>query len=279
MRRIPTLLLAVLLLAGAAACGDDGDEVSTDPPGATEPGEPGVDTEPAPVEDPLAGRRFVAAEVEGHEIVPGTEISVAFSEGQVEVETGCNHISGTYAYDDGRVVVSDVSGTEMGCGADLAAQEAWLYDLLGQRLAVEAAPDGAVVLAAGADALTLVEEPEAPPAPLVGTTWTLEAILEGETASSVPAGVTATLTLADDGTYEVAAGCNTGSGTWAEGRSGLYDVEAPTLTRRRCDPAAMGVEARVVALLDGEVSADVEGDRLTLVDMEDTGASLVLTAG
>ena len=112
---------------------------------------------------------------------------------------------------------------------------------------------------------------------LAGPEWTLDTIVDGERASSVPEGVTATITFADDDTYAVVAGCNSGNGTYVEG-DGTVDIEAPTLTRRRCAEEATSVETAVVAALDGEVALVIDADRLTLTAASGAGLSFTTPA-
>lgn len=272
MRRPVPLLLALALLGVAAltGCGDD------------DAGEVGTGEEPVPgpsVEIALEGRTFTAEAVEGHEVVPGTAITITFRDDVVTVDAGCNGLSGTYRADGADLAVRDLVGTEMGCDPALMDQDAWISAFLagGTTMDLVDDPDGISLTAEDGDSLVLVGvEPEEDVA-LSGPTWTLDTITEGGSAGSVPETVTATITFAADGTYGVAAGCNSGSGTYAEAAPGTYAIDPPALTRRRCDDAAMEVERAVVGLLDGEVAASIEDDRLTLTSPD--GAGLGFTAG
>jgi heat shock protein HslJ len=115
--------------------------------------------------------------------------------------------------------------------------------------------------------IELLDEQEAvPDQPLVGTTWTLDTIIDGETASSVPAGIEApTLEIADDGTVAVFTGCNRGNGTAEVADDGATITFGPlAITKMLCPDGGSEVEAQVLTVLDGEVQVELDGDQLTL---------------
>src|SRR6476469_5771426 len=103
-----------------------------------------------------------------------------------------------------------------------------------------------------------------PDQPLTMITWTLSSILDGDTASSVPQGAEATLLFKDDGTVEVAFGCNAGGGQ--------YTVNGDTITfsqivstKMACLGAKGEVESAVTAVIhDGDVTFSIDHATLTL---------------
>ena len=102
----------------------------------------------------VVGRRFASAAVEGHELVEGTVVRLAFgADGALAASAGCNQLSGAYRLDGGVLGVDDVASTRRGCEAALAEQDAWLEDVLTSSPALEASGDG-LVLASGAVRLT-----------------------------------------------------------------------------------------------------------------------------
>jgi heat shock protein HslJ len=106
-----TLFLAVPLTLLLVAC-------TTPVPADTPPGTP-------PGTDALAqvGRWNLqgAADAQGRpiaDVLPGGEAAhaLAFADGRLSVEGGCNHIGGRYHVDaDGRLVVSEMQSTLMAC--------------------------------------------------------------------------------------------------------------------------------------------------------------------
>jgi heat shock protein HslJ len=268
MRRAAALLIALLALAGLAGCGDEKDDV------ATGDGDDPAATEPDGFNDPLLDRELTVTGATGHQIVDGTTITLSFDGSTVGVDAGCNQLSGTYTWDGDDLVVEALGGTEMGCDPERMEQDAWISAFLAEGPTVLATEDGTVTLTAGDEVVTLTDQPVADAVPLTGTTWVLDTIIESGgpdgTASSLPAGVTAQVTFADDGTYAVEAGCNTGTGTYEHFRDEIYLIDGPTLTRRTCPDEVMDVEYRVYDGLNDEVAVSIVGDRLTIEAMDGT---------
>lgn len=256
-----------LALAGAlvlAACGSSdsgsdatttkasgGEETSSTTP-ATDATSPGGD---------LDGTQWTVSGIAGHELVAGSDLVLTFDAGQLTANAGCNTLSAEYTYAEGELAwTGEPRATMMACSDELMAQDAWLTDLLTQ--GVEATLDGNVLtLASGDVTITLDEVADVE---LEGTTWTLDTLIANEAASSLPEGVEApTLTIGADGTAEVFTGCNRGS-TTVEVGEGTLTFAPIAMTKMACGDDASKVEATVVTVLDGEVAAAVDGDRLTI---------------
>ena len=168
-------------MVAVAACSDDADVTSG--PGATTPGA-GVASEQ------LDGRTFTSSEVAGHDLVEGTVISLTFDGARLSTNAGCNTASGTYRIADGVLQTDgEWATTMMGCTPELEAQDQWLAEFLADAPSISL--DGEVLTLTGTDggevSITL-ESGGAEAAALIGTTWTLNSVLDGTSASSVPAG-------------------------------------------------------------------------------------------
>ena len=113
--RVTAAVLAVLVLA-AGGCGDD------DVGGGADPG--------PPTAADLDGRTFVSTGTEGFTLVPGTQVTLTFEDGNVSAGAGCNSMSGAYDVDDGTLEVEDMASTLIGCPDDLQQQDDTVRDLL-----------------------------------------------------------------------------------------------------------------------------------------------------
>lgn len=193
---------------------------------------------------------FAASEVAGPPIVQGTTITLTFHDGALGVHGGGNRMSGPYDCAEGvlRWTAAPIS-TLMGLPDEIAAQDRWLAGLFTQGLPYSY--DGqTLVLRPGGGRITLRRPEEFALGRLFGRTWTLRTVVARGTATPVPAGVTATVTVAQDGSVLLEPGCNTGrTRVEVDGESLRFAPAA--LTRRLCPGPAMEVERAVLSVLDG----------------------------
>jgi heat shock protein HslJ len=197
-------------------------------------------------------------------LVSGTRLRLGFADGQILIHAGCNTMSGAYAIDgDVLLLPEGLSTTEIGCEPELHEQDEWISAFLGgsPRIALEGSELS--LAAAGTKIRLLDREVADPDRPLEGTLWRLGSIIEGEVASSVPAGVEATIRFADDGTVSLDTGCNVGGGTYVV-EDGTLRLEELAISERACEGPAGEVERAVLALLAGEVDYRIEGPVLSL---------------
>jgi heat shock protein HslJ len=113
-RMMAVALAALLLAAGGCGDDDDGSGAGPGPPAAAD----------------LDGRTFVSTGAEGFTLVPGTQVTLTFEDGNVSASAGCNTMSGPYEIDDGTLEVGDMASTLIGCPDDLQRQDETLQDLL-----------------------------------------------------------------------------------------------------------------------------------------------------
>lgn len=222
---------------------------------------------PSPSSASLDGRTFLSTDLEGATLVPGTRIRLAFADGSLNANGGCNTMGGAYSIDGDRLRASQMSMTEMGCDEPRMQQDQWLGGLLGD---VAFTLDGdTLTLTDGTIHLTLVDKEVATPdQPLEGTEWILDGIVSGDAVSSVPVGVTASIRITS-GRVELKPGCNSGGGT-VEVTADTLTFGPIALTKMACEPGPMSVETAVVAVLSGPVDYTIDADVLTL-DAGDAG--------
>lgn len=226
----------------------------------------------------LEGRTFLSIDVTVNGIqqplVPGTRISLTFRDGTVHASAGCNSLSGGYRLDGGRLVVDSLGGTEMGCDPDRHAQDERLAAWLTSRPQVRLNGSDLVLDGGGAVIRLVDREVADPDRPLAGTRWVLTTIIQGDAAMSVPAGVTATLELTEDGNYSIRA-CNQGGGSY-EVDGGSITFGDAVITRMACQDARGDVEAAMLRVLGaGQVAYTITADSLML---DAGGAGLGFTA-
>lgn len=273
-QRRPTAAVAVIAaLALAGACGDESATVQS-----------GTSTETDVTGDDLQGRTFwstgVADGAEPRDLAGDTAVSLRFTEdGRLIADAGCNTLSGPVDLDEGDLAVANLATTEVACGDELQRQDEWLRDLL--RAAPSWELQGEELRVEHEDTtIALVDEDTAnPDLPLRGTTWTVTTLLgdDGPAASQSDQAEKAWLRIVDD-EIQADGGCN-GLGGPVE----IDDsVDPPRLavgpligTQMACEEAVMKVENHLSQVLDGAVTATVDGDTLRLVN--DQGPGLELT--
>jgi heat shock protein HslJ len=211
----------------------------------------------------LDGRTFLSSGVTGHSLVPGSTVRLRFEAGRIGAGAGCNQISGPYTIADGRLTLGQVVMTAMGCEQPLMDQDAWLVSFLGGAKVALAADT--LTLTNGDLTMTLTDRVVADPdRPLEETRWVVDGIVTGDAVSSVPAGVTAALTIAD-GKLALDAGCNTGGGSVTVNPATMT-VGPLMLTKKACERGPAMVESAVLDVLTGEVAYRIEADVLTLTN-------------
>lgn len=190
-------------------------------------------------------------------------VDLRFEDGRIGGTAACNSYFADVAVDGGSITVTGLGQTEMGCDEPRMRAEQTYLSALAQ--VTEVARDGRTLTLGGPGVeLVFEQEPPEPDAALVGTTWHLDTLLQGDTASSV-VGDPATLRLADDGTFSASTGCRSLTGSWTrdDGALGFAD----TVVEDVACPDTGDQDRQVVAVLSASaVSWEVEGTRLTLTD-------------
>lgn len=194
-------------------------------------------------------------------IVEGSPITLTVAGKTIEGTAACNGYGGTIEQDGTSVRVVVASMTEMACAEPVMASEAAYVDALAD--VTTAARDGGRLVLSGAGVeLELTLLPPIPTAELVGTTWTLASLIEGETVSSVT-GEPATLRLDDDGRITGSTGCRSFSGTY---RVSGDEVQITALSTgpETCPDELAAQDTHVLDVLGDGFTAQIDGNRLTV---------------
>ena len=257
MKRPQQLLGAIVAAALLAACSSAGAPGSSDSPDASD----------SPITD-LDGHAYLSISLDSANplldvapLVPGTRVRLAFADGTININGGCNTMGGAYRIDGDRIVTDQMSMTEMACDPPRMQQDDWLATYLSSATFTR---DGDTLILLSNDVrLTLLDENVATPdQPIEGTTWVLDGIASGDVVSSVPVGVNAAIRFGA-GSVEIEAGCNTGGGT-VEVTADTLTFGAIGLTKMACGPDAMAVENTVIAALSGAAAYTIHVGVLTV---------------
>ncbi|MGW6447118.1 META domain-containing protein [Lentzea sp. NPDC055074] len=248
------IAVAVLLLAATAACGN---------PSAGQ----GAD---------LRGKVYVSSSVtdqgKPRTMVEGTRVELRFTDDdRLIANAGCNQMQGPVELDGGKVAVTELGMTAMGCPKpELHQQDEWLSKLLGATPSWRL--DGTNLVVTGSNA-EIVLAPEQP-ATLEGT-WNVDGIVTNDAVSSVPAGVKATISF-QGGNILINTGCNMNGAEQPfqlDGQKIKHKLGPSTL--KSCGPIDE-VENAVRATFENS-EAIYEIDRSTLSLTNASGAGLKLT--
>ena len=232
-------------------------------------------------EGEMRGKAFTSTAVtdqgKPRALVGGTKVELRFTDdGRLLASAGCNQMQGPVALDGGKLTITDLSTTDMGCPTPgLHEQDEWLAKFL------TASPswrlDGTNLVITGPDAeIVLAAET---PATLEGGTWTVDGLITKDAVSSVPGDVKATFSFKDGHIY-VMAGCNGGSTNHTGARKYEVDGQAITFdsfvfTLMACGPDQMAVEDAVMKVLNQQrFDYKIDGNTLTLTNPSGAGLHL-----
>lgn len=235
---------------------------------------------------PLTGVRWTveSVTVDGKKTAAPAGAHVEFQKGRAEGNYGCNHFGADAKIEGDTITVGQAQMTEMGCAKDVQGFETALSKALSGELKakVSAASGEAgktaknlVLTTADGDSVALAAQP---PAPLVGTKWTVTSLLKGEVASSLPAGTEnkAHLVIGKDGSVRGNLGCNTFRGEAKVDGSTITFGRLST-TRMMCTGTSAMVEQSVTEALTGKVTYKLDHRSLSLT--AESGKGVSATAG
>ncbi len=247
-----SLLFAVTFVL--AACGDD-------------PAPPGSDVDP--VEEPVAtdglnGSWWLVDGPVGP--IPGHDVTVTFDGNEISGTAACNGYGGTVDLADGAITVGELNWTEMGCEPEVQALEQTFLQSLATIDTYRFDGDLLVLMAPDAE-WTFEPSAPAPPAELVGTTWRLDTVIAGDSASNSPDMDSAFIEFHDDGTLVGSTGCRRLEGEWANQGA---TIQIPFLsaiddpTAGACEPDVEVLDGDIIAVAGSGPTVEVDGSRLTM---------------
>lgn len=269
---MPAVVLGTLLivLSGLlAACSADSPDATSEPTSESTSESTSTGT---PVDRAaLAGTAYVSTRVDGHDLVPETEIELAFEGDQMSASAGCNTMFASYDLTGTTLAwVAEPASTLIGCEPELADQDQWLAELL--TTGVAATSDGESLTLTG-DGVTIELTSTAATAlqGLLGSRWTAVGTISDGTTSRLPVRTRRpTLSVRNDGLARLFTGCNSGRTTVRINGSSLAFANT-RVTRGTCEGPAGETERAVLALLDGPSDHAEVRDTLLIVTKDGQG--------
>ena len=270
---LSVLAIASLLLS---ACGDD---TATSDDGVT--GTTPNATLPSPDEggsDSVAGNWILTAgSIDGVALalVDGWDVTLSVEQGELGGRAACNGYGGSVDVGNGTFVAGEMSWTEMGCEpAVMELEQSYLRAL--SAVTSFAVTSGVLMLTGPAAELRFGPVAPVPEAEIVGTTWVLDTVIEGDAASNSPNSSAATLTLDADGTLTGSTGCRMLEGEWVVAGAQivfttLTAIDDPLVGV--CAPESEQLDGVIVSVLGDGFTVELDGSRMTLMSQGGEGLS------
>jgi heat shock protein HslJ len=249
-RRCVSLLL-VLVLA-LAACGEDEPYLSNN---AAE----------RPADDAALDGAWVltAATVDGQTLSLNEQYRVTMTIDGSEIggRAACNSYGGSFSMDNDSFHLGDIAVTEMACEPAVMQIESAFLSGLARVTSATRSGDNTSLTGDGVEFSFALLLP-VPTAELIGTTWVLDTVIQGDTATSTVAGAEAATLLFDaDGTFIGGTGCRD--------LSGEYTVTGDTVQLNsfradgECPSDIEWQDGQVITVLESGFTVEITGDRLT----------------
>lgn len=198
-------------------------------------------------------------------------ITLTIQGGEVGGTSACNQYGGTIAFSGNAVRIGEIGGTEMACEPDVMATESAYAAALMAVTRWGRDGDQLRFTGEGVD-LRFELLPPVPDEEIVGTTWVLESLIQGEAASSVQG--EAFLMLTADGKFSGMTGCREIRGSYVVNGDVIDFVDLAAVGD--CPPERQAQDRIVIEVLEGGFSATIDGASLTLSD--NAGQGLVYHA-
>jgi len=223
-----------------------------------------------PAESPLVGDWELVSGNFGEALIPivdGSRITFSSNGSTFGGTAACNRYGGIIKVEAWELAMDEIFVTEMACEPDvMASEQAYLGAI---QIVNGASRDGDVLLLSGEEtALWYVAQTPVDTEALVGPTWILDGLIDGESASTT-LGDDLTLHFAQEGTLEALTGCRMLSGTYLVNGDA---VDTPELSAEgECSSEFEAQDGHVVGVFEGGFTTEIVGDRLTLTGSGNQG--------
>jgi heat shock protein HslJ len=211
----------------------------------------------------IDGRVFLLQTTDGYTPRVPSPLQLSFEDGQLSFRASCNSFFGQYSVCGGRLCVSDLGGTLIGCDSDLQEQDEWFADFFTASPELSLAGAALRLRTAAASLELLDREVATPDLPLTGRQWMIDTLVQNGAASNIPGGIPPVLSFDTDGKLSVFDGCNNGGANYT--RSGqTLTLSSVSFDERACDGTRSTEEGIHAVIAEGELSFEIDANRLTL---------------
>lgn len=227
----------------------------------------------------LVGKTYVSTDAAEAGIPGGGPFVLSFgTNDRISANAGCNGHGGTVTFDGDTLTAGPLMGTKMACPPPHDTADTWVTELF----------DGPLTWSLDGRTLTLsrgkltVALDQRVDRAVAGTTWRVKSLIadDGITSSRVLDDIAPTITMTAEGTLRGFTGCNQMNGEATVSGSGTTQKVAfgpIATTRKACVGEAGDIERAILAVLAGEATATVDGDRMRLTNVENPSIGLELT--
>jgi heat shock protein HslJ len=228
--------------------------------------------EPSAATGGLANTDWLLATVGGSPVASGINADLLFTDTEAGGFAGCNRFFGSYTSDGASsLTFGPLATTMIACDDATNTFEQSYLAALATVASYAVGADGGLTLSDSSGKAVLTYGPQVP-ATLEGP-WNVTMVNNGKDAvSSLPAGVSASVSFHPDGTVSGFGGCNTFGGGY--GVNGSTVTIGPLMsTMMFCDDTTSGFEQQFLAALENATTWSVTSGTLDLRD--DSGAQQV----
>jgi len=208
---------------------------------------------------------LVSATVDGVTLVLNDQyrVTMTIDGSEISGRAACNGYGGAVSIEDGAFSLNEVFLTAMGCEPEVMEIESIFIQGLSNVTSATRSGDTAVLTGDGVD-YTFEIVPPVPTADLIATTWVLDAIIRGDTASStISTADPATLSFDPDGTFTGSTGCREISGRYVVTGDTVQFTSFGAIGE--CGSDVVSQDGQVISVLESGFTVEINGNRLTVV--------------
>ena len=228
---------------------------------------------PTPRVSPLANTDWTLTTMAGRQLPSGSNVTLLFGLVNASGFSGCNQYNVGYATLDTGLLFGAVARTNKTCGQLIDDLESSYYESLSS--VTHWAVSGDTLTMTKATAETILTYTRMAPATVEGP-WNITNYNNGQGAvTSIPTGVTASVTFNGDGTVTGFAGCNNFNGGYSTSANNSIAIGPLMSTMKACGEPADTAERQILTALQAATRWDVTSGEL---DLRDSGGAQQIQA-